>query len=155
MKRKILLIILILLIAYFHIARAEDNGTCYNYWTQEVYGTCANHAGCAVIPHVWWVWCVGYPDVDNDGIADKDDNNTIYGRIRYKSTDQGQKDVVATASYLWFKSTTTDEDGYYAMEVDVDQISEKEFLVIPTNDNESIFEPFSATVTIGGFTDGN
>jgi hypothetical protein len=46
-------------------------GTCYNYYTQESWGSCMTDTECQDAPSEWYTWCDTFQmDLDSNGIGD-------------------------------------------------------------------------------------
>jgi hypothetical protein len=126
-----------ILVVLFY-SQAFAGGYCYNFNTGEEWGTCEYHTDCQGDPPEWFIWCAGIPDVDDDGIADYLDPDTLYGYIS-GLTKVGVSITIARV----IDAVATDEEGYYAF----GGLEVGEYLFVPT-DNESWFLPRFEIVTV-------
>jgi syndecan 4 len=54
------------------VSNGPELGSCYNYYTQEVGGSCTEDGNCG---SVWYLWCdIFQGDGDNDGTGDVCEN---------------------------------------------------------------------------------
>jgi hypothetical protein len=101
-------IITILMVLFYSSVFAAGN--CFNYLEQETWGTCVFYEDCNIGDNgpVWWIWCENMPDVDDDGVPDAYDNDTVCGYI----SGENKVGVDITLAKV-VGETVTDEDGYY------------------------------------------
>jgi hypothetical protein len=110
-------------------------GNCLNYLTQETWGTCVFYEDCNVGDDgpVWWIWCENMPDVDDDGVPDAYDNDTLWGFI----SGINKVGVPITIAIV-IDVVGTDEDGYYAF----GPLEEGDHVIVPEpTDNNTWFAP--------------
>jgi hypothetical protein len=133
---KTILLTIIMVLFYSTVFAA---GNCYNYFTEESWGTCVRFEDCILsdVP-VWWVYCESMPDVDDNGIVDSDDNATLYGFI----SGENKVGVSITIAKV-VDAVGTDEDGYYAF----GGLESGEYIIVPT-DEENWFLPRFVIITV-------
>jgi hypothetical protein len=128
----------IIFVVLFYSNAFAGRGNCYDYLTEESWGSCVYHADCQEEPSEWWKWCEGLPDVDGDGIVDSYDPDTLFGFI----SGQNKVGVSITIARV-VDAVCTDEDGYYAF----GELEAGDYALIPT-DNQTWFHQLFEIVTV-------
>jgi hypothetical protein len=129
---KTIMLTIIMVLFYSNVFAA---GNCFNFFTQDTWGTCVRFSDCYDPEEgvVWWKWCENMPDADGDGIVDSDDPDTLYGFI----SGLNHVGVPITIARV-VDVVGTDEDGYYAF----GDLPPGEYLIVPSDDETWFFPRF-------------